>query len=176
MANLDEDFDKDDTAAPVENVNRKKILLFLIPVLVVIGLAVGLHYAFNKKHGTTANYSVVNISSEEAGASGGVTVFYDLPEISARLKSKGKQTNVTLKINLELSNVEDAQQIEALLPRINDTILSHTVELTEDEISGVSGLYWLKEELLYRINLLIAPIRANNINFKNFEIQSAENK
>ena len=52
-------------------------------------------------------------------------------------------------------------------------LLADAYELTEEEISGASGLYWLKEELLYRINLLIAPIRVNNINFKNFEIQAA---
>lgn len=174
MTNQDNDFDSEDDEKNEEKVSRKKVLLYLVPVLVVIGLAVGLHYIFNKERSGNINYSVVTTPGEEDGSPAGITVFYDLPEINARLKSPGKGKVATLKINLELSNVEDARQIDAFLPRINDAILSHTIELTEEEISGASGLYWLKEELLYRINLLIAPIRVNNINFKNFELQAAE--
>jgi len=173
MVNPDNDLDSDENEKDAEAVNRKKVLLYLVPVLVVIGLAVGLHYIFNKEHGNSINYSVVSNAADENGSEAGVTVFYDLPEINARLKSQGKGSVATMKITLELSNVDDAKQVETLLPRINDAVLSHTIALTEEEISGASGLYWLKEELLYRINLLIAPIRVNNINFKNFEIQAA---
>ena len=70
-----------------------------------------------------------------------------------------------------MSAVEDIKTVEALLPRINDTLLAHITELTPEEISGSDGLYNLKEELLFRINLLTDPVKVSNLNFKSFDIQ-----
>ena len=93
-------------------------------------------------------------------------------ELSVRLRSSAEtSSNVKVKISIELSSVDDIKTIEAMLPRINDTLLAHIVELTPDEISGSDGLYNLKEELLYRINLLTAPVKVSNLNFKTFDIQ-----
>ena len=79
-----------------------------------------------------------------------------------------------MKISVELSRVEDVAAIEAMVSRLTDIIIAHTIELTPDEVSGSNGLYWLKEELLYRMNLVAAPIKITNINFKNFEIQNTK--
>ena len=56
--------------------------------------------------------------------------------------------------------------------KINDIIIAHLVELSPAEITDSEGFYWLKEELLYRVNLVTDPIKINSINFKNFEIQN----
>ena len=148
------------------------MLIFLLPVLIVVGLSVGLYYAFNRDYHTTpATYSVVQKSGEGEGS---ITVFYDLPELTANLHTEGpdKQT-LHIRLNLELSNVEDIKTIELLLPKINDVVLTHIIELTPEEVQGSTGLYWLKEELLYRLNLATAPIKINNLNIKSLEIQTA---
>lgn len=177
MINQNDDFDDDEDVEVKPKISRKKILLFLIPAMVVIGLIVGLYYTFNRDYGAGLNYSIVkNATDEDGNPTNGITVFYDLPEISARLKNANHRDDIVkIKINLELSNIEDVARVEALIPRINDAVISHTIELTADEVSGASGLYWLKEELLYRINLLISPIKVSNLNFKNFEIQTPDN-
>ena len=46
MANLDDEFDKDDEAIPAGGLNKKKILFILVPVLIVIGLVVSFYYIF----------------------------------------------------------------------------------------------------------------------------------
>lgn len=176
--NQEDDFDRDEDIEVQNKISRKKILIFIIPVLVVIGLAVGMFYVFNRGYDSSAtNYSVVkNVVDENGSAVQQVTVFYDLPEINARLKDERNiNQSVKMKISLELARVEDIPTVEKMLPRINDAVIAHTIELTPAEISDASGLYWLKEELLYRINLLISPVKATNLNFKNFEIQSPDN-
>lgn len=177
MLNQNDDLDKEETdGEDTAKVNRKKILFFLIPGLTAIGLAVGLYYTFTHDYDKNLNYSLVTDEIGEDGKAKSLTVFYDIPEIVANLKkSDNKNSRVKIKINLELSDVAEISRIDALIPRINDAVLSHTIELSEDEVSGASGLYWLKEELLYRINLLIAPATVKNLNFKNFEIQTKEN-
>ena len=66
--------------------------------------------------------------------------------------------------------MEDIQIVEGLMPKIVDAVIAHTNELTPDEISGSNGLYWLREELLYRSNLIVSPVVVANLNFKAFGI------
>lgn len=156
----------------VKPFNKKKVLLYVLPIVIVIGLVVSFIIVFTKKDvNLDGEYSIVSNSSEEGSAST-ITVFYSLPELTANLRSSnGNSSTVKLKLSIELSSVDDIKTIEALLPRINDTLLAHIVELTPDELSGSNGLYNLKKELLYRINLVTAPIQISNLNFKTFDIQ-----
>ncbi len=177
MVNFNDNFDDEEHLEEATRVNRRKVLLFLVPAVIVIGLSVGFYYAFNHRFGEHLNYSIVkNVAEDDTGQkSESVTVFYELPEVSAKVrKSDGGSETVKMKISLELSRVEDIPTVEGLLPQINDAVISHTLALTSDEISGSDGLYWLKEELLYRINLLVAPLKVSGLNFRNFEIQEAE--
>lgn len=175
MANFDDELDKDIENSAKSKINRKKILIFLLPALIVIGIAVGFYHTFGSKSQDEANlnYSVVEKPQIEGDKSlKKLVIFYDLPEITTQVKTNnGSQESVKIKINIELSKIEDVKTIDGLLPKFNDIIIEHTSELTTDEISGSNGLYWLKEELLYRINLVASPIKVENLNFKNFEIQ-----
>ncbi len=171
MVKLDDDFDDLEDNAPKKRIDRRKILVFLIPAVIVIGMAVSAYYAFYS-HSPSDNlaYSVATRPAEN-GEPEQITIFYDLPETSVSLKGDpGKDSLLKLKLNLELSRMEDIPLLEALLPKINDAILAHTVELTPEEVGNTAGLYWLKQELLYRINLITAPVKVSNLNFKTFEI------
>lgn len=174
----EDDFDSENDETAATPAGRRKILLIVIPAVIAIGLAVGLYFALNHKYDGSAalNYSVVKNMTEENGKEAeSVTVFYDLPEIKAQLKNdRGAPQIIDIRLSIELSKVEDVATVEKLLPRITDSVISHTVELTPDEVAGSAGLYWLREELLYRMNLLVAPVKINNLNFKKFEIQTNE--
>ena len=174
MAKLDDEFDKEDDDFQTSRFNRRKILFILVPTLVVIGLIVSFYYIFNQKLSSESmlSYSIVSAATEDDANA--VIVFYDLPEITAQLKDNTGSTNVKMKISVELGRVEDVSAIEAMVSRLTDIIIAHTIELTPDEVSGSGGLYWLKEELLYRMNLVAAPVKIININFKNFEIQNTK--
>lgn len=174
MVNQLDDLDDEDAQTSTHNISKKKILLFLVPVLVVIGLAVGAFYTFsNNIKDSTTPYGVVKKPNTDGKGGESVTVFYDLPEVNIRLKNDGGQGNVLkMRVSLELSSIEEAKVIESLTPKLVDSIISHTIELNNAEIEGASNLYWLKEELLYRINLITSPIKITNLNFKNFEVQN----
>lgn len=173
MADIDDDIDNLDDGGAKSKLNKKKALIFLLPILIVIGVAVGFYHTFgnSNKDAGSANYSMVSKPGSGEGAEVKTLIFYDLPEIHTQIKTDGRlKEYANIKISIELSNVEDIKTIEALLSKFNDIIITHTSELTSDEISGADGLYWLKEELLYRINLVAAPIKIENLNFKSFEV------
>ena len=174
MANFEDDLDQDEEDGESRRkIDRKKILVFLLPALIVIGLVVSFYSVFNQKLNsqTQLSYSVVEKPATEENGPVQTLVLYDMPEINVQIRdAAGDAQNIKLRLNIELDNAENIRTVEALMPKIIDTVIAHTVELTPDEISGANGLYWLKEELLYRINLIVDPIVVSNLNFKTFEI------
>ena len=174
----EDDTQQEETIAPKKTIDRKKMLIFILPVLIVVGISVGFYYAVNNgyKNNNEAKY---NIIKQEASADGieKTIVFYDLPEIKAKLKTQNENRQyLHLRISLELSSIEDIKSIEVLTPKLNDAILSHIIELAPQEIEGANGLYWLKEELLYRLNLIVSPIKISNLNIKSMEIKVESNQ
>ena len=173
MAGLD-DINKDEETEEPTKVNKKKILLFLLPVLIAIGIAVGLYHTFESSFNNIQGlpYSVLEQEGDAAKEGKKALIFYDLPEMTIPLKTvKGDEEIANFNLSIELTNKEDIAKIEILLPRFYNIIIAHTQELHPEEVSGAEGLYWLKEELLYRLNLAAAPIKISNINFKTFEVK-----
>ena len=148
--------------------------IFLLPALIAIGLVVSFYSVFSKKTGPqNLSYAVVERPGGTDGdtAQNKLTILYDIPEINVRIKDEaGTPQDVSLRLNIELTRMEDVQIVEGLMPKIVDAVIAHTIELTPDEISGSNGLYWLREELLYRINLIVSPVVVANLNFKAFGI------
>lgn len=152
---------------------KKKILIYLILAIIIIGAGVGgiVTYFTSVNKDTPHEYDV--ITHKNADGSGETsTVFYSLPELSVNLKtSSGVYETVRIKLTLELSSVEDIAMITSMISRINDIIIGHLVEITAEEISGSEGFYALKTELLHRINLMTSPVNVLDLNIKDLNIQ-----
>ncbi len=174
MAKIEDDIIETENETANKKIDKKKILIFLLPVLIVIGLIVSFYSVFSQKISPDENlpYSVVNKPGDGASDAGSTLIFYDLPEISVQVKnSSGGNDMAKIRLSVELSSVEDIKIVEGVMPQINDAVIAHTIELTSDELSGANGLYRLKDELLYRTNLITDPVKVSNINIKSFEIQ-----
>ena len=172
MAETDDEEELDITAHPEQSF-KKKILLYLVPVIILIGIGVGLVTVFFTQVGEDEKQNYDIITQKNADGSGEkTTVFYTLPEFNAQLRtSTGIYETISVKVNLELSNIEDVATINIMMPRINDIIITHLAELSPEEVGGAEGIYALKSELLYRINLMVAPIKVSNINIKDLDIK-----
>ena len=174
MANLDSDMDTDtneDASVALESkLSKKKLMFILLPALIIIA-SIGFYYKArsDKENSAPLNYSIIQNTGEDAATA--YAILYDLPEIEVRLQTVAPpQQLLRIKINIELSDVENVPTIDALIAKLSDAVLTHTSGLTAEEVNSSEGLYWLKRELLYRINLITAPIKITNLNFKNFEI------
>lgn len=172
----DEEDDEEEGAKTSSKASKKKILLIILPILIIIGLIVSFYTVFNtKKETEKKNYQVIEDgTTDDAAATGNATILYDLPAIDVLLNSKNnQQARAKIQLTIETKNIdaEKTHLLDAFVPRINDSIITHLIELYPEEIQSSEGIYWLKEELLYRINLITHPILISNLNFKSFEIQ-----
>jgi flagellar FliL protein len=61
--------------------------------------------------------------------------------------------------------------IQPKMARVVDAFQIYLRELRPSDLEGSAGIYRLKEELLRRVNLAIAPARVESILFKEILVQ-----
>jgi flagellar FliL protein len=145
---------------------KRAVLFIIIGVVVLLVLGGG---------GAAYFFLFANKHHEEEAAKPPppkVTVFYDLPDILVNLNSGGRQASyLKLKVALEHNDPLATPKLNELLPRIIDNFQIYLRELRPDDLVGSAGLYRLKEELLIRVNQAVAPIKINDVLFKEMLIQ-----
>jgi flagellar FliL protein len=100
-------------------------------------------------------------------------VFFDLPDFLVNLNSGGakKASFLKLSVSLELEKQEDTARLQAVMPRIVDNFQIYLRELRVDDLRGSGGIYRLREELLARVNAAVAPVKVNDVLFKEMLVQ-----
>lgn len=91
-------------------------------------------------------------------------VFYSLPDVVTNMQTAdGRPSFIKLKLTLELPDHDTAEVLNPNMPRLNDMFQVFLRELRPEDLSGSQGGYMLRTELLRRVNLVIAPSRANAV-------------
>ena len=152
--------------APKKSSKKRIIILLAILFILLGGMAGALVYL-----------GVIDIggSSEEEEAKKALlpqTIFYDLDEFLVNLNNPGRQISfLKMTVTLELPNAASRSEIESNLPRVRDSFQVYLRELRNSDLQGSAGLHRLREELLLRINKIIAPEQAKDILFKEIVVQ-----
>ncbi len=91
-------------------------------------------------------------------------IFYKMPDTVVNMQSAdGRPTYLKLKLTLELPDEGAAETLEPNLPRLQDMFQGFLRELRPEDLSGSQGTYQLRMEILRRVNLVIAPTKANAV-------------
>jgi flagellar FliL protein len=99
-------------------------------------------------------------------------VFYDLQEMLVNINTGGrKPVYLKIRVSLELSNANDIALVEGMMPRIIDNFQVYLRELRIEDLKGSAGMYRLREELLKRVNVAVAPAKVNDVLFKEMLVQ-----
>lgn len=156
---------------------KKIVLFFLLPVLLLGGGAAGAYFG-GLLDGLLGKEEAA-AEGEHAGAGGEgeavppkPVVFYDMPEMLINLSSRSKQPSyLKLAVALELEDPNAIPQLEQLLPRLIDNFQVYLREMRPEDLNGSAGMHRLKEELLKRVNTAMAPVRINDVLFKEMLVQ-----
>ena len=143
--------------------SRKLLLFGGIAVLAALG-AGGAYYmgAFGTLMGRA---STSHAAATEPG-------FVDVAEVVANLNAGPRRTAfVKLKARLELSSKSDEAAVQLLQPRLQDLFQTYLRDMRPDELRGSAGTYRLREELIARANIALAPARVTEILFVELLIQ-----
>lgn len=167
---------------------KKKLVLIAVPVL-LLGIGAGLWFsgilpsllgmgahkeaAATEHHAPTAEKKPSNEAKEGAPAGGDASGrYFEMPDIIANLNASARRTvYVKVKPRLELARAEDQAAVRAALPRLMDLFQTYLREMRPEELRGSVGTYRLREELLARANIAVAPAKIVDVLFAELLIQ-----
>ncbi len=163
-------------AAPAEGgeapkKSKKKLIIIIAAVLLIVGGIAGAYFG-----GFLGKSAHKEESAEAAVGEDGLPlnkpVFYTMPDFLINLNSTGKQTSfLKATIVLELAKESDVKAVEANMPRLLDAYNTFMRELRASDLVGSAGVQRLREELLMRANKSMAPIKINDVLFKEIIVQ-----
>ncbi len=140
---------------------RRLVLLLAVPIaLVLIGGGVWksglLHRHARSSHG----------HAPVPAAAPAQPVYADMPDIIANLNSPdSQQTFIKLKVKLELADKADLATATHDMPRLMDMFTTYLRDIRPDELRGAAGTYRLREEILARANIALAPAHVLDVLF-----------
>jgi len=154
--------------APPKKSKKKLIILAAVPLL-LISAGAGLWFTGVLPHLLGMKHEAKPAEEETQSST---PVYVDLPDLVANLATpSGKPTYVKLQAKLEVSKAEDAEKVKQAMPRLQDMFQTYLREMRPEELRGSMGTYRLREELLGRANVAVAPVRVNDVLFTQMLIQ-----
>jgi flagellar FliL protein len=106
------------------------------------------------------------------GARSAAVQFVDLPDLVVNLDTGAQRIRfLKLKVALEVGSSADADRVLQLSPRIIDSFQLYLRALRPEDLSGATGLYRLKEELLARANVALGRADVRDLLFKEMLVQ-----
>jgi flagellar FliL protein len=171
-ATKDDEAPAEDSAEKIEPAakksGKKKLVLLAAPVVLLIGVGAGLWF-------TGILPGLLGIGKPPAVAAADkpiVPVFVDLPDLIANLASPStKPYYVKLQARLEITRQEDVETVKQDMPRLQDMFQTYLREMRPEELRNSGGTYRLREELLGRANVALAPVRVTDVLFTQLLIQ-----
>lgn len=149
---------------------KKKLILVLIPVL-LLAIGGGLYFtgiigggAEEHIEGEAPAEEVVEEDPVNAG-------FFALPDLIVNLSSERGAQFLKLRVQLEIRDEADLPAIEAVVPRVIDQFQTYLREMRVEDLRGSAGIYRLRQELLYRVNLAAHPVEVTDVLFQEMLIQ-----
>jgi flagellar protein FliL len=152
---------------PAKSGGRRKLILLAVPVALV-GVSAGLWFSgvlprlLGMQHAETPTDQ----------ATPQKPIYVDLPELIANLNSSPQRPSyVKLTARLEVQKQEDVERVKTAMPRLQDLFLTYMREMRPQELRGSAGTYRLREELIARANLAVAPARITDVLFTQMLVQ-----
>jgi flagellar FliL protein len=153
---------------------KKKLILLAVPLLLgAIGGGLWLTGILPRMLGLS-HPSAAEVAKAEARkeAEKALPVFLQLPEMVANLNSTArKQSYVKLNAKLQLAKEDDIKTVTADMPRLLDLFQTYLREMRPEELRGSAGIYRLREELIARARIAVAPVTVVDILFTDLLVQ-----
>ncbi|MBR0643455.1 flagellar basal body-associated FliL family protein [Plastoroseomonas hellenica] len=149
--------------APPARGGRKKLVLLALPLLLA-GAGAGLWFSgvFGAGHAAEAPQR----------AEVPPPAFIDMPEIITNLNVPGRRpVFLKLRSKIEVSRGDEVPAVQAAMPRLMDLFQTYLREMRPEELRGSAGTYRLREELLARANIAVAPARITDVLFIEIIVQ-----
>lgn len=156
-----------DGEAPAEGGGGRKKIIMIVAALVLLGGGAGGYFMMKKP--SAGEHGAAHATAEKKSVA-----FVDIQEMTVNLASEPNQERprfLRFKLALEVNDAKIVPDVQPLLPRVQDIFQVFVRELRASDLEGSGGLHRLREELLRRVNIAVAPSRVDAILFKEVVVQ-----
>jgi flagellar FliL protein len=151
--------------APAKRGGRRKLIMIGAPVLLLAALGAGGWFS-----GLLPR--LLGLRHPAGPKPPAPPVFVDVPDLIANLNTDSAQPRyIKLKARLEVAAGHDAATVKRLMPRIVDLFQTYLRELRPGDLQGAMGTYRLREELINRADVAVAPARVRDVLFVQMIVQ-----
>jgi flagellar FliL protein len=152
---------------------RKRLLIIgaaaLIAVLVIGGV---LYFVMGVGRSSPAAAAAAASTAAAAVPAAPASFIFNLPEMTVNLNTNGQgQSFMKLTVALEVADQATMTLIQPRMAKVVDAFQVYLRELRPSDLDGSAGVYRLKEELLRRVNVAVAPEQVDNVLFKEILVQ-----
>lgn len=176
----------DGAEAPAKSGGRRTLILIAAPVLLAaagaglwfggilppllgMGAKPAGHGAAARDQGAAATDGKAADGKAPAAAA---PTYLEIPEMVANLNAGPRRASyVKLRSRLELARPADLEAAKAAMPRLLDLFQTYLREMRPEELRSSSGTYRLREALIARANIALAPIRVVDVLFTEMLVQ-----
>lgn len=159
-----------------KKLSGKKIVLFIVlPILLIVGGGAAAFFTgmldglLGKKQ---EGEHVEEKHEPELPPYNGPPIYVPVPDMLVNLNTgERRATLLKLGISVEVARPEDQAAVTLALPRITDGFQVYLRELRMDDLRGSAGMYRLREELLLRVNMAVAPVKVKDVLISEFLVQ-----
>jgi flagellar protein FliL len=146
---------------------RKKLILIAAPILLLLIVGAGLWFT-----GILPN--LLGMKKDEHAQKEtklGPPTYVELPEMVANLNGARKPAYIKVVVRIEVPKPEDVEKVKAATPRLQDLFQTYLREMRPEELRGSAGTYRLREELIARANIAVAPGAVTDVLFTQMLVQ-----
>ncbi len=152
---------------PAKKSRKRLIMLVLIPVVLLLFAGVG---------GFLVHAGIVKIpflsKPKTQHAAAPATQFIKMPELVANLDAgTDADSYAKMQAELEVTDALSATAVAAQMPAIIDLFQSYLRTMQPGDLQGAEGLYRLREALLSRANVIVAPASVQDVLFIELIVQ-----
>ena len=157
-----------ESAAVPKKGGRKMLVVTVVPAFLLVAGAGSYFLLFAGKGAAPA------AEAHGAAPAAPASFIFNLPTMTINLNTEDGETRETflrLSIALEVDSEGTMTLIQPKMAKVVDAFQVYLRELRRSDLEGSAGIYRLKEELLRRVNVAIAPQEVKTILFKEILVQ-----
>ena len=144
---------------------RKLALIAGLAVVLLAGGGAGAWFAFG---GGGESHAEAEAPAEPEGE----PAYVEIPPMVVNLSSaEGRTRYLKARVTIEAATPEAAEAIKARIPAINDAFQGLLHGIRPEDVSGSTGLYRLKEEMMVRATRVAAPEKPRDILIQELVLQ-----
>jgi flagellar protein FliL len=99
-------------------------------------------------------------------------ILVEMPEMIANLNSDPRrQRYIKLKAEIEISRRQDVAAVNAAMPQLQDLFQTYLREQRPEDLQGAIGTYRLRQELIARADVTLAPVQIDDVLFIEMLVQ-----